>query len=408
MDARLFRGGLLLTTVLTATATVSGSVYKTPNFTVDAPSPEIAEQVGKAAEVYRRELAIDWLGKPLPRWSKPCPIKVKVGQIGAGGATSFAFDRGEVFGWKMNIQGSLERILDSVLPHEVSHTIFACHFRRPLPRWADEGAATLVEHESERLRQIKLLEEVLGNGTRFPMRELLSMKEYPTDMRKVLTLYAQGYSLAEFLIQQEGKTTYLEFLEDAHNMGWDKAIHRHYAHKNVETLEKRWSSWVMAGSPKLNIPKNSQLADNRRRSTEGLVVRGQSPDTPTPPARRNRTAALQVGEAPDPVAAAERLRQRAQELTMSESDPSNWSIKRGGMLNSGTQGRTAPTQRNQFSANTSQQQILPRTASHLERPVLRTQRPSEPTADRTLEGRLELNSRLNEEALDPRASLNNF
>ena len=44
---------------------------------------------------------------------------------GAGGATSFVFDRGEVFGWKMNIQGSRERILDSVLPHEVTHTIFA-------------------------------------------------------------------------------------------------------------------------------------------------------------------------------------------------------------------------------------------------------------------------------------------
>ena len=66
--------------------------------------------------------------------------------LGAGGATSFVFEHGEVFGWRMTIQGSLVRILDSVLPHEVTHTIFATHFRQPLPRWADEGACTTVEH----------------------------------------------------------------------------------------------------------------------------------------------------------------------------------------------------------------------------------------------------------------------
>ena len=78
-----------------------------------------------AAEFYRRELAIEWLGEALPRWYRPCPISVKVGQIGAGGATTFTFEGGEVFGWRMNVQGSLERILDSVIPHEVRHTIFA-------------------------------------------------------------------------------------------------------------------------------------------------------------------------------------------------------------------------------------------------------------------------------------------
>src|SRR5258708_36067887 len=95
----------------------------------------------------------------------------QVGQLGAGGATTFSFfpnaqGSAEVCNWDMQIQGSLERILDSVLPHEVSHTIFACHFRRPLPRWADEGAATLAEHESERSRQ----EQTLKQGIRTQRR----------------------------------------------------------------------------------------------------------------------------------------------------------------------------------------------------------------------------------------------
>ena len=139
--------------------------------------------------IHRRELAMAWLGHELPNWYSPCPVMVKVGQMGAGGYTSFSFDRGhtgemEVFGWNMVVQGSLERVLDSVIPHEVSHTIFACNFRRPLPRWADEGAATLAEHESEKHRQLLMVNQILHTSQRIPLRELLSMKEYPKDRKR--------------------------------------------------------------------------------------------------------------------------------------------------------------------------------------------------------------------------------
>jgi hypothetical protein len=255
MDARLIKVALLLSVFSSL-----GATYRTPNFVVEAPTAEIAQQVATAAEHYRDEIAIDWLGKTLPRWYKPCPIHVKVGQIGAGGATTFSFDRGEVFGWKMNVQGTLERILDSVIPHEVSHTVFACHFRRPLPRWADEGAATLVEHESERKRQQLLLKQVLESNKRIPLKDLLAMKEYPEDMENVLALYAEGYSLADFLVQGGGKVRYLKFLEAAHHRGWDAALHEHYSLENVADLERRWDSWILAGSPPLAQPDGEQVA----------------------------------------------------------------------------------------------------------------------------------------------------
>jgi hypothetical protein len=260
-----------------------GASYKTSNFITHAPTPEIAKQVGDAAEIYRKELAITWLGHELPKWYAPCPIKVKVGNYGAGGATTFSFDRGEVFGWDMQIQGSLERILDSVLPHEVNHTIFACHFRRPLPRWADEGAATIVEHESEKKRQRLLNRQVMGTNKRIPLRHLLSMTEYPSEMQQVLTLYAEGYSLADFLLQTGGKKRYLMFLEDAHKNGWDEAIAKLYKYKNVEALEQHWGSWIMAGSPALNLPAGQQLAANDPKAkpatvNKDLVIRSQSPD----------------------------------------------------------------------------------------------------------------------------------
>ena len=133
-----------------------GASYRTDNFVVEAPTADMAEQIGRAAEKYRRELAIDWLGKEMPNWAQPCPITAQVADhLGAGGATSFVFEHGEVFGWRMTIQGSLVRILDSVLPHEVTHTVFATHFRQPLPRWADEGACTTVEHSQRTSKSSK-------------------------------------------------------------------------------------------------------------------------------------------------------------------------------------------------------------------------------------------------------------
>ncbi|MDB5387958.1 MAG: hypothetical protein JWM11_3604, partial [Planctomycetaceae bacterium] len=198
MEARckgLFVAIFGITTIFAAD--LFGAMERTRNFVVTAPTPEMAKQIAKEAELFRYKLALEWLGKPLPNWKAPCTVNVKVGQIGAGGATTFIFNAGGVSDFKMNIQGPLERILDSVLPHEINHTIFAEHFRRPMPRWADEGAATFVEDESERRRQMLLAMDVLKTARRIPLRNLLSIMDYPRDMQDVLNLYAEGYVLTE-------------------------------------------------------------------------------------------------------------------------------------------------------------------------------------------------------------------
>ena len=123
-------GLLLVFSVVTMAPDLYAAGYQTTNFEVAAPSPQLAKEIGDAAEVYRRDLAMEWLGKELPPWSRRCPIKARVSpQLGAGGATSFLFDRGEVYGWRMTIQGSRIRVLDSVLPHEIN----AYHLCQPLP-----------------------------------------------------------------------------------------------------------------------------------------------------------------------------------------------------------------------------------------------------------------------------------
>ena len=258
-----------------------GAGYRTPNFVVTAPTAQFAKQVGDAAEIYRNELAIEWTGKPLPgNWSSPCPIEVTVGSMGAQGETTFNFQNGEVYGWNMKVAGGEQQIMDSVLPHEINHTIFACYFRRPLPRWADEGAASLIENESERMRLRKIHDQVMNTSRKIPLKSLLEMKNYPQEKQQVLTLYAEGHSLADFLIQRSDKRTYVTFLQLAHEQGWEVALKNLYNVESIEVLEAAWDKWVLAGSPAYKLPKGAQVAENTTPAPrKGDRIRGQSPDS---------------------------------------------------------------------------------------------------------------------------------
>jgi len=262
MDARTLFVCFFAASASLQSLTVAAERHETANFLVTASDKQVAEKVAAAAEHYRKELAVFWLGRPMPNWSRPCRVSVNVGALGAGGQTTFQFVNGEVLNWRMSVQGSLERILDSVIPHEVNHTIFACHFRRPLPRWADEGAATLFEHDSEKLKQLHLLNQVIRDrGQHFSLQELLSMKDYPEDPRRMLTLYAQGFTLVDFLVQQKGQKVYLQLLTAAEETGWEDAIRAHFDHEGIAALERNWRGWVLAGRPRLLTGDETLLAD---------------------------------------------------------------------------------------------------------------------------------------------------
>jgi hypothetical protein len=269
MEARLLSAAIAAAALLAC-----GAGARSQNFIVQAPTQQLAQEICTSAETFRRDLAIEWLGQELPPWERPCPIQAKVHpQLGAGGATSFMFNpNGQPFGWTMDIQGSRERVLDSVLPHEVTHTIFATHFGRPLPRWADEGACTTVEHPAEKAKQEKYLIEFLMTDRGIAFNKMFAMREYPPD---ILPLYSQGYSLARYFIQQGGKQKYVKYVgEGMKTNRWSEATKKYYGFKDLSHLQTTWVEWVRAGSPDIDAASiaMNEAGNNELGSNLGSVV----------------------------------------------------------------------------------------------------------------------------------------
>lgn len=237
-----FLAGLL--TCLMASSALAAN-YRTENFLIHAPTNQLARAVGDAAEKYRHDLAMHWLGAPIRRWDSPCPIRVIAGpQLAAQGVTTY--NRAPVRDFQMEVVGTPERILDSVLPHEVTHTVLATHFGRPLPRWADEGICTTVEHASERNKHEAKLREFLSSRRGIAMNQLFLMTEYPSD---VLPMYAQGYSVCRFLIGQKDPRTFIRFLHDyMQHPSWTANVKKHYDYDSLAELQEYWLAWVAAGS----------------------------------------------------------------------------------------------------------------------------------------------------------------
>ncbi len=264
MDAGtlLRRGSLAMLAVIALSVVATdghAANYRTQNFLIHAPTGELARAVGDAAESYRRELAVHWLGSPIPPWPTPCPVRVIAGaNLAAQGVTTY--NRAPVRDFQMEVVGTPERILDSVLPHEVTHTVLATHFGRPLPRWADEGICTTVEHHAERSKHEVKLREFLASRRGIAMNRMFLLTEYPDD---VLPLYAQGYSVCRFLIEQQGPRAFIDFLGGyMQHPSWTDNVRKHYGYESLAELQQFWLTWVSEGSgPVAKFAKSSTQPD---------------------------------------------------------------------------------------------------------------------------------------------------
>ena len=234
------------------------------SFIVYAKNWATAQAVADAAPRIYHNLSMEWFGARTTRPLEPFVIAVcEDSSVGAGGSTQmyhYAKDPTEFVGCYM--QGSKERILDSVLPHELTHALTARHFNRPVPRWADEGIATLPEHPSETIKRQNGVEALVKNNTARPAAEIFARLEYP-NAKEVLPFYDQGYSLSKFLIargeaiekieqdgiQLSGKRRFTHFLQhlidvNSNPVSVERTLKELYGFKSMKALDESWKWWV--------------------------------------------------------------------------------------------------------------------------------------------------------------------
>ena len=290
---------LALAAFIVVAAPVQAAKVRTQNFIVDAPDPQMAQQFGQMAEQYRKQKAIEWLGREMEPWPQPCPLHVKPVMSGPGGATKFDYRGGSYTVLSMEIEGSVERMLNSVLPHEVTHTVFAHHFRFPVPRWADEGGAVLSEDDTERSRHDYLCRQKLNLNQKMPLRRLFDLKEY-NETNDVMIIYAEGFSISSYLVGKSDRATFLNFVSTGMRGGWDRALQTYYGYNSVEQLEEAWllnlretarrpgGATTMASNPQQPHGANTSMSRDVVRLTvppaqpqldpAGPIFRGQSGD----------------------------------------------------------------------------------------------------------------------------------
>ncbi len=277
----------------TSAPPATAATYTTANFSVSAPTDALARQFGDMAEHYRREKALQWLGQEMSNWSRRCPLEVKIAAGGAGGATTFTFGgsegRGVVSSQHMEIHGPARQLLDSVLPHEITHTVLAHHFGRPVPRWADEGGSVLSENDEERYNHDVRCRELLNAGRGIRLSVLFRMAEYPRDM---IVLYAQGYSVSAYLVDRggsgvAGRQRLLQFLAigmqggDTRNHGtvesWNNAARQVYGVNGLDLLEQQWLDALKNPPSRVAARGDRAPGTPTARQPDAVAVRSSAP-----------------------------------------------------------------------------------------------------------------------------------
>lgn len=226
--------------LLSAQAALGAALAHSDTFLVVAPDRQAAEAVLAAAEQYRRELALNWLGEELPPSVGVTVIHVELaGQTDKG--LAWPIDTPLRTMHKLWLAGPPEHVVGATLRHEITHVVLATQFPGKLPAWADEGAASLQDDPQRRSIRSRLLAWYAETGN-WPSLKTVFAKQHiaPGDQAS----YAVAASVTEYLLERGGKARFLRFAIEGKIEGYAPALMRHYGIAGIPALEADWREWV--------------------------------------------------------------------------------------------------------------------------------------------------------------------
>jgi len=232
----------MLLLLLFAAPAEAATLYKaeTTNFVVIAQTKNNARYAAIGAESWRKYIARDLFSVEFPAWTIKSTIRIRQNpnEEGAGGSTNVGFIAGEVNGLDCTLIGPIQKIMDNAIPHEVCHMVVASYFRKPIPRWIDEGLA--VQYETKEMKDTweQYMAKALHNKEAVKLNHLVNYAEYPQNHT---AFYAQSASTTDYLIRWKGKKPLLNALRWVFKgTTWNQAVVQTYG-VNLDEIENAWN-----------------------------------------------------------------------------------------------------------------------------------------------------------------------
>jgi hypothetical protein len=218
-----------------------------------------AQEMLRHCEELRRKLEQTWLGEDgdVP-WQPRCAVILHgsrpayAAAVGRGsenttGCSMMQFSRGRLVCRRIDLLVDA-RNHATALAHELTHVVLWGHFGRPLPHWADEGMAVLADSTEKQSLYQRELHAAFRSDALLPTHKLLSLQQLASSNERSV-FYGQSVSLVHFLVERESPGRFVEFLEQAIEVGYDRALREVYAIESVADLERLWRNTELAGSP---------------------------------------------------------------------------------------------------------------------------------------------------------------
>jgi hypothetical protein len=234
------------------------TVRETANFRVcHRGSPELAEQVAQQAEQARQRMYDRWYGPAGGNWSPRCTVFLHTDAAAYSQATgkpanspghaTLSTQGTQVVTRRLDLHCDDINLLTDTLPHEATHVVLADVFGdQVLPRWADEGMASLSEGPAQQDRYRRGLERCRQDGSLLAVAQLMNSPRYPEGAGAATAYHVQGISLVGFLVQQRDGRAFTMFLRESPRRGYEACLQRHYGIKSFADLEARWKRASLA------------------------------------------------------------------------------------------------------------------------------------------------------------------
>lgn len=233
--------------------------YASENFVVQSHSNTFhASEITTACESLRNASQSAWLEPPSEvSWSPQCEVVVHassssyVAAVGGearrtSGCSLIKMDGKQIVLRRIDLLADDKSRALSALAHELTHVVLADRFgERPLPRWADEGIATLADHIGKQNQHHQDMLAALRIGSAFRLGDLLVSEDYPPPVR-FAAFYGQSVSLVRFLSQRNGSTAFVKFVERSRQTGYDQALRDVYGIADISELERQWRSYAVS------------------------------------------------------------------------------------------------------------------------------------------------------------------